>query len=96
MSRYPFTAATILSSKSPIITEYFFSKGGKKSFEDDLFEQFEAEVLLIEDDKDEEVKTINQTPSKTQKIEKTKNSKISFFHIFRTKTNQARATMRSV
>ena len=60
MIRYPFVAATILSSRSPIITEYFFSKGGKKNLEDDLFEQFEAEVLLMEDDNnDQEVSFVS-------------------------------------
>ena len=74
MLRYPFVAASILSSKSPIILEYFFSKGGKKSLEDDLFGQFEAEVLLIDDDKEE----------------KEENVKIQFLkHSNRTKKKQA-------
>jgi len=53
MFRYPFVAAKLLGSKSTLIKDFFFKVVTIKDGEtDDILDQFEADVLLVEEDKE--------------------------------------------
>ena len=82
-NRYPFVAAKLLSLRSPIIINYFFNYPVKKAAEksDDLstketkessndpFDEFESQVLLMDQDIDVVDKSSKDDDKKDEKVE---------------------------